>query len=127
MTDVATVVTQSNVITTVVEQSAPVIATIDERVATVVLQPALVVSVVQPPPVVVTVPIGASGPPGTKFLHTQSTPLSTWVINHNLGARPNISVTSMGGVEYLVEIIHATVNQAVVYFEAPAAGFATCS
>ncbi len=72
-------------------------------------------------------PAGTGGAGGAPYVHTQTAPAATWIINHNRGARPNISVTSMGGVEYLVEVIHPTVNQAVVYFEAPAAGLATCS
>ena len=99
MTDVVTVVEQSNVITTVVEQSAPVIATIEERVATVVLQPAVVVSVVQPPPVVVTVPIGVMGPPGLPGDGVETGPAFTYTagrltfITYDTGNTKSLSYT----------------------------------
>lgn len=50
------------------------------------------------------------------------TNLDTWVVNHNLNKRPNIDVYSIGGKEMLAEVIHVSLNQAVVYFDAPITG-----
>lgn len=70
-------------------------------------------------------PAGASGVaiPPIEFL----TPISVWVINHNLGRRPLVSVFSIGGVEMMAEIIHISINQAQVIFDNPTAGYAVCS
>lgn len=70
---------------------------------------------------------GASGGAGgASFDFTQSTPSDTWVINHNLGFRPSIELLSVGGVEFQADIVHTSVNQAIVYIAIPYAGSARC-
>lgn len=54
----------------------------------------------------------------------QPTPLSTWVINHNLGYMPQVTVFSLGGVEVEASIAHLSVNQVQVQFSQPFAGSA---
>lgn len=56
---------------------------------------------------------GADGPP---VVHTQSTPSSGWIFNHNRGWRPQITVLSPGGIEVEAEIQHISDNQARIYF-----------
>jgi hypothetical protein len=61
------------------------------------------------------------------YRHDQPSASASWVINHGLGVNPNIKVYSVGSVEVLAAVTHTTLNQAVVSFEAPFAGFAVCS
>jgi len=64
---------------------------------------------------------------GNYLQFNQSTPSSTWTINHNFGARTNVAVFSSGGIEVWAEVVHTSINQAVVLFDAPFAGFAILS
>jgi len=74
--------------------------------------------------------VGIQGPPGVPggpgYTHTQSTPATTWTINHNLGLYPHIVLLSPGLAEVDAAIIHVSVNQAIVRFSAPFAGIARC-
>jgi Major tropism determinant N-terminal domain len=64
---------------------------------------------------------------GSAFSQSFTTPSLNWTVNHNLGFRPAVTVLSPGGAEVWAEVIHASVNQALVYFDAPYAGVAICS
>lgn len=81
--------------------------------------------------VVNVVSCGSQGPRGASSGSTEPfyfmTPLSTWVVNHNLGRRPVVSVFSVGGVEMFAEIIHTSTNQCQVMFDDPVTGYAICS
>lgn len=73
---------------------------------------------------------GPAGPPGTgggNHQHTQNVASDTWVVNHNLGFRPNIMVTTLGGVEVEANVVHISINQVQVQFDLPATGLALCS
>jgi hypothetical protein len=76
---------------------------------------------------------GLTGPAGTggggspSYLHQQPVPSTTWTVNHNLGYRPAITALSVGGVEMLAGVVHTSVNQAVITFDQPTPGQATCS
>ena len=76
-------------------------------------------------------PKGDKGDPGGSGLENVeipiSTPLDTWVLNHNLGAQPQITLLSVGGKELIAEIVRISDNQALVYFDTPTAGKAICS
>jgi hypothetical protein len=72
-------------------------------------------------------PPGVGGVSGSTFEHIQSVASSTWTINHNLGFRPNVSVTTMGGAEVLAEVLHISVNQTQITFDSPLAGIANFS
>jgi len=78
-------------------------------------------------------PIGPAGPAGpaggggggvTAYVHTQSTPATTWTINHNLGFRPTVELLDSGSQEIDGEISHPTVNQTVVTLSPATAGLA---
>lgn len=69
----------------------------------------------------------ANSAAGSVYTHVQSAPASPWTVNHNLGYRPAVSVFSVGGKEVIVEIIHASVNQTLIYFDSPMPGSATFS
>jgi hypothetical protein len=61
---------------------------------------------------------------GETFTHIQSSPATTWTINHNLGFQPACEIFSVGGAEIDAEVIHTSVNQTVIYFAFPVAGSA---
>lgn len=74
--------------------------------------------------------VGQQGPAGASaasYLHTQASASAAWTINHNLGFRPNVSVRNNGGMEVWAEVLHVSVNQALVSSDVPFAGTATCS
>lgn len=61
---------------------------------------------------------------GAGFVFTQSTALSTWTINHNLGHVPSVEVFDTGSQEIEADVSHPNVNTAVIVFTVPTAGFA---
>lgn len=74
---------------------------------------------------------GDRGPPGPSgegaaFVHTQASALTEWIINHNLGSRPFVTVLSTGGVEVEASVTHVTTNQLRINFATPQAGTARC-
>lgn len=72
-------------------------------------------------------PQGAPGTSGAGYVHTQVTSLATWVIAHNLGYRPSVAVTSVGGIEVEAEVAHITNTLLEVRFATPYAGQARLS
>lgn len=62
--------------------------------------------------------------PGSAYVHTQSTPASTWTINHNLGYRPAVELLDTGSQEIDGDIAHPTANQTVVTLNPATAGIA---
>lgn len=62
-----------------------------------------------------------------QYQHYQELPATTWIINHNLGFKPNVIVTTLGGKQILVEILQVTNNQAIIYTDSALAGYAHCS
>lgn len=67
---------------------------------------------------------GPAGPAGASYEHVQSTPASTWIVNHNLGFHPSVSVRSTGGLELVAEVAHLSVNQAEIRLLTPFTGTA---
>lgn len=61
------------------------------------------------------------------FTFTQSAASTTWTVNHNLGFRPDVSLTTVGGQEFEADIIHTSTNQCIVYLTSPLAGQARCT
>lgn len=93
-------------------------------------------TVIEPPPAITTVlevgqgPSGPPGPAGTgslAYTHTQGSAAAEWVVNHNFGYRPTVRALTVGGAEMLAEVLHASTNQARLYFDSPVAGQAICS
>lgn len=70
---------------------------------------------------------GEAGAVGGAYTHTQSAATASWTVNHNLGYRPAIKALSLGGVEFWGEVLHVSVNQAILYFDSPNSGLAICS
>lgn len=72
-------------------------------------------------------PQGPQGPQGeaaNPFVFTQSTPSTTWTINHNLGYRPSVELFDSGSQEIDGEVSHPTVNQTIVSLNPATAGTA---
>lgn len=73
---------------------------------------------------------GEQGPPGesgafSDFTQTFSA-AAEWVVNHNLGRKPLVAVSSTGGVEVEANVVHMSVNQLRVFFTVPLAGEVRC-
>jgi hypothetical protein len=99
---------------------AVVTLTPDATVAvTVAGAPALAVSAIGYPG-----PAGRDGAAAAAYVHTQSAPSATWVMNHNLGYAPNVELRTTGGVLFDGQVTHVSVNQAVGSFAVPIAGTA---
>lgn len=63
---------------------------------------------------------------GAAYEETFLSPLDCWTVNHNLGYQPQVSTTSLGGVEFDGEVNHLTLNQLQVCFSLPTAGKVRC-
>lgn len=58
------------------------------------------------------------------FLFNQPSPLSVWVINHNLGFKPSVELFNTGSQEIDGDVVNTSNNQTIVSFTTPVAGFA---
>lgn len=89
------------------------------------------ISVAAPGPQGVAGPAGADGQPGTpggsQFLLNQVAPAATWLVAHNLGYFPHITILDSSGEVVLTDIHHADVNSAVLTFASPTTGKAIAS
>lgn len=56
--------------------------------------------------------------------HNQPSAAAEWIINHNLGYRPSVTLYSVGGAEIEGEVLHISNNQARAYFAVAIAGSA---
>ena len=79
------------------------------------------------------IPVYTSQPPvpgsgsATAFVHTQSVAADAWIINHNLGYFPHVTVLNSSNNEIEAEVSNTSVNQVVVSFSAPQTGQARLS
>lgn len=65
--------------------------------------------------------------PHNSYQHNQTTPATTWTINHNLGRYPSIELLSVGLVKFEADISHTSLNQAIVNLAIATAGIAQCN
>ena len=76
-------------------------------------------------------PEGPEGPPGavgSSYEYTQVATASSWVIDHNMGFLPNVTVEEVGtGIMLMCAEIHHTSNQVELQFNTPRAGTARLS
>lgn len=87
------------------------------------------VTVVQVPntSIVTAITQGPQGPAGAAaqgYVHNQLNASSTWVINHNLGYYASVEIFDTGSQEVDAEVSHPNINQTVIMFSLPLAGFA---
>lgn len=86
---------------------------------------------VQPTAKTVTV-VTAAGPQGpagqdgalAPYTHTQSAAAASWLITHNLGRYPQVSVVDTAGDLLLTDVTYTALNSVTVTFAAPTAGVA---
>ncbi len=71
--------------------------------------------------------VGPTGPAGSSYTHTQSLPTNVWIITHNLGFYPNVSVFDSAGSQVLGEIDHLTNNALTITYAAGFSGVAYLS
>ena len=73
---------------------------------------------------------GPPGPPGaasSSYVHTQTEPAATWIVTHNLGYRPAVTVFDGGGALVVSDFVHNSTSSLTVTFGAPLAGVAYLS
>lgn len=74
---------------------------------------------------------GATGPQGLpgapSYEHTQVQPSDTWTVVHALNFRPNINVVDSTGEVLYCSITHVDKIMAIIRFNVPVSGVATCS
>lgn len=84
---------------------------------------------------VVVLPVaGADGPPGPAgpggggyFEYVQIVPAATWIIDHNLGRKVQVSLFDVTGTVRYADVHHGTINQATIVFPGPDVGSAVIS
>ena len=65
--------------------------------------------------------------PDISYTHTQGTPESTWVVTHNLGFNPNVTVQDSAGTIVEGEITYTTLNNLTLTFTSAFSGYAYLS
>ncbi len=81
------------------------------------------------------VTVGQQGPPGADgaaaaslaHVFVQATPSTLWIINHNLGFKPDVSVSDTTGSIVRAEVQNPSLNQTRIYFVLSLAGEARLS
>jgi len=68
---------------------------------------------------------GGGGP--TQYVYTQSVPLATWIINHDLGRKTHCTIFDPFGVEVETDVQAGSLFQTTVIFPSPATGSAVIS
>lgn len=59
-----------------------------------------------------------------RHIYTQSTPSSTWVIEHALGGHPSVTVVDSAGTTVFGEVKYDSTTQVTVSFTVPFSGLA---
>jgi hypothetical protein len=58
------------------------------------------------------------------YTHNQSSAASSWVIVHNLGRRPSVTIVDSGGNVQIGDVLYNSDNQITVNFSAAFGGYA---
>jgi hypothetical protein len=66
---------------------------------------------------------GISSPHGT-YTHSQGVASDTWIITHNLGCKPSVTIVDSGGNVQIGEVLYNNDNQVTVTFSASFSGYA---
>ncbi len=73
-------------------------------------------------------PVGPAGPSGGGYyLHIQAIPEAEWLIDHQLGRFPAVTLFDSTGAEVEGAVSHLSVNQCAVTFSAAFSGKASCN
>lgn len=65
---------------------------------------------------------GPQGPPGQTVAYPIPTPSAVWIVQHNLGHLPHVTVLNSAGELVLTEVSHTDTNQLSVTFSEPVSG-----
>ena len=65
-----------------------------------------------------------SSAPTKRYVHSQPTASSTWIINHPLGGKPSITVVDSADTVVVGEVTYNSNSQVTVTFTAPFSGYA---
>lgn len=65
--------------------------------------------------------------PLVSYTHTQSATSAQWVVTHNLGFKPNVTVFNSAGDIVEGDIIHNSINQLTLQFSTTMSGTAQLS
>lgn len=70
---------------------------------------------------------GGGAVAGASYVYNQGSPAATWVITHNLGIRPNVTIEDSAGTTVEGEIVYDSINQLTLTFSAAFSGVAYLS
>lgn len=74
--------------------------------------------------VAATPPDPSTGGSDANYLHTQTVPSTTWIINHNLDKYPAVTIVDSAGSEVEGAVQHVSRNQVVLSFNVAFGGSA---
>jgi hypothetical protein len=79
-----------------------------------------------------TAPTGATGSTTASdkdlnYTHYQSTPSTTWYVQHNLGKIPTVGIFDTAGTELVADITNVDLNNLTIDFAYPTSGLAACN
>lgn len=66
-----------------------------------------------------------SGTPGSEYVHTQGVPSALWVVEHNLGKYPAVTVVDSAQTELEADVAFIDLNNLTITFSGPTGGTAT--
>jgi hypothetical protein len=72
-------------------------------------------------------PAGPPGPAGGTYVHNQGVSAASWIVEHDLGYFPNVTVIDSGGTEVEGDIAHIDQNTVTLSFSAAFSGTAYLS
>jgi len=72
----------------------------------------------------VVVRMGSAGANVRRHIHAQQSVSNTWVINHTLGGKPQVTVVDSADTVVIGEVTYNSNSQVVVLFSAPFSGYA---
>lgn len=72
-------------------------------------------------------PAGPAGAEGGHYRHTQSVAATVWIIEHNLGYRPAVTITDSAGTLNVGDVRHLDANTVRAEFINAFGGYAECS
>jgi hypothetical protein len=61
------------------------------------------------------------------YTHTQNVSSATWVVTHNLGKFPAVSIVDTGNNEVVGDVVYVNQNSLTLNFSAPFSGKAYCN
>lgn len=60
------------------------------------------------------------------YIHSQLTPSSHWMVDHNLNTYPTVVCTTVHGEQFIADITYLSTNQLTITANIPITGYAYC-